>query len=151
MPIIKTPADSFFALTPEQRRTIHFALCEFALQKWNAYISTRTHIKYIDSVVGTQQEVDLQLPVEAFESARQGIDCRNIAHRYLEPITALQDDDLTFPSHITFAYYALYNLFKKYTQTEAIDDWLIVNQALASEEDNTAWDALLRDAIQRAI
>lgn len=62
----------------------------------------------------------------------------------------MQDDDLTFPDPIEFAYYALYNLFSRYTQQEPIDDWLIVNQALSSEEDESQWQLLLAAAIQKA-
>ena len=62
----------------------------------------------------------------------------------------MQDDDLVFPENITNAYYAVYNLFKKYGQDEDVDDWLIVDQALASEDDSEAWARLLQRAIQVA-
>jgi hypothetical protein len=73
----------------------------------------------------------------------------NVAERYQEPIAALQDDDLTFPENITYAYYAIYNLFKKYAKIEVVDDWLIVNQSLSTEDDSEAWATLFNDAIQR--
>ncbi len=62
----------------------------------------------------------------------------------------MQDDDLTFPGPVTFAYYALYNLFKKYAGHEEVDDWLIVNQALSSEPDASRWSELLESAIHKA-
>jgi hypothetical protein len=42
------------------------------------------------------------------------VDLGNVAQRYLEPIAALQDEDLAFPDAVRFAYYALYNCFEKY-------------------------------------
>jgi len=148
---MKSIADEFFALTPEQRRTVQFALCEHALQKWHQYVSARTRIEYTESVVGTHHIVDQQLPVDALESAKRSVDVGQVGKRYREPITALQDDDLVFPQNITFAYYALYNLFKKYGQGESVDDWLIVNQAISSEEDDPAWEVLLTNAIRTVV
>ena len=145
----KSLANEFFALSPEQRRSVHFILCEHALGKWNLYAKAQNKIEYLETVAGTRQEVDKNLPFDSFSSALQGIDLLNIAERYQEPIVALQDDDLTLPENITFAYYAIYNLFKKYVKIEVIDDWLIVNQALSTEDDSEAWVTLLNDAIQR--
>ena len=143
-----TLADEFFALTPEQKRSVHFALCEHALAKWDLYIKTHDQIVYVETVAGTRQEVDKQLPFDSFISAKQGSDSQNIAKRYREPIVAMQDEDLIFPENVTFAYYAIYNLFKKYTGKEFVDDWLIVNQALASEDNGEVWNALFKRTIQ---
>jgi hypothetical protein len=148
---MKSLADEFLALKSEQRRVVHFALCEYALHKWNQYVSAQEQIQYIESVVGTQQKVDTRLPLDAFESAKHGIDSKRVNERYLEPMAAMQDDDLTFPENITYAYYAVYNLFKKYVQGEIVDDWLIVNQAVSSEENSREWQKLLTSAIQRAV
>ncbi len=79
------------------------------------------------------------------------MDARQVAQRYQEPIVAMHDDDLTFPDNIEFAYYAIYNLFRKYALGTEIDDWLIVNQALSAEKDSEKWATLLASAIQRAI
>ncbi len=145
----KSLANDLFALSPEQRRSVQFALCEHALGKWNLYAKAQNKIEYIETVAGTRQEVDKKLPFDSFAAALQGIDLLNVAERYQEPIVALQDDDLTFPENITFAYYAIYNLFKKYVKIEIVDDWLIVNQALSTEDDSEAWVTLFNDAIQR--
>ncbi len=145
----KSLANEFFALNPEQRRSVHFALCEHALGKWNLYAKAQNKIEYIETVAGTRQEVDKKLPFDSFAVALQGIDLLNVAERYQEPIVALQDDDLTFPENITFAYYAIYNLFKKYVKIEVVDDWLIVNQALSTEDDSEARATLFNDTIQR--
>ncbi len=148
---MKSLADEFLALKPDQRRVVHFVLCEYALHKWNQYASVQGRIRYTESVVGTQQQVDKHLPADALGSARQGTDSGHLGKRYEEPITAMQDDDLIFPENIEFAYYAIYNLFRKYALGKDIDDWLIVNQALSSEEDSEKWDTLVSSAIQRAI
>jgi hypothetical protein len=92
--------------------------------------------------------VDKQLPSDALAAARQARCSEEIAFRYREPIVAWQDEDLVFPENISFAYFAIYNLFNKYAQQAVIDDWLIVNQALSSEDESDAWDALLKSAIQ---
>ena len=143
-----TLADEFLALSPEQRRSVHFVLCQHALDKWASYTDTRDKIRYVETVAGTQQEVDKQLPFDSFDVAKKGLDSRNVVERYREPIVALQDEDLEFPENITFAYYAIYNLFKKYVKREVIDDWLIVNQALSTEDDSDIWNILLSNAIQ---
>jgi hypothetical protein len=44
----------------------------------------------------------------------------------------------------------LYNLFQKYALHTVIDDWLIVNQALASETNRDSVNLLLMGAIQSA-
>jgi len=144
----KSLADEFFALNPQQRRLVHFALCEHALEKWNLYSNAYDKIEYVEKVARTRQEVDKQLPFDSLMSAKQGLDSQNITQRYREPIVAMQDEDLTFPENITFAYYAIYNLFKKYAGNEVVDDWLIVNQALSSEDDSEARNILLTSAIQ---
>jgi len=145
---MKSLADEFLALKPDQRRIVHFALCEYALRKWKQYANAQGQLRYIESVVGTQQHVDKHLPADALESARQNTDSERVGRRYQEPITAMQDDDLKFPENIEFAYYAIYNLFRKYALGKDIDDWLIVNQSLSSEEDNEKWDTLVFSAIQ---
>jgi len=107
-------------------------------------------ISYLETVVGTTQKVDSDLPRDAFECAKQGRDLFNVRERYVEPIVAMQDFDLEFPDPIEFAYYAIYNLFRKYTGTEDVDDWLIVNQAASSETDETQWVPLLEATIRQA-
>ena len=150
MPTKKTPAAEFFALDPARRRSVHFALGERALTVWANYAARRTDWEYVESVAGTWQTVDRQLPAAALASARQGDDLANVALRYLEPIAALQGDDLAFPGAVTFAYYAIYNLFRKYAAQAEVDDWQIVNQALAAEADPEVRRRLLAQVIQAA-
>lgn len=142
-------AQEFLALTPEKRRVVHFALCQRALEKWTAYIAGRKEMTYTETVCGTTQQLDLSLPGDALASAKQGRDVAGVASRYGEPIVAMQDADLEFPEPIQFAYYALYNLFRKYVAGKVIDDWLIVNQALSTEPDLNQVAHVLRSAIRK--
>lgn len=142
--------ERFFSLSPDQQHKVHFLLARHALSLWKAYTRDPEEIRYVESVVGTLQVVDKRLPPDALASARAGQDLASVAERYREPVAALQDGDLTFPERIEFAYYALYNLFRKYALHHEIDGWLIVNQALASEEEADQWSPLLQ-AIEQAV
>jgi hypothetical protein len=144
-------ADKFRSLSPDQKRIIHLNLCEHALTKWQAFASSRRWIMYADSVCGTKQAVDKSLPLDALQSARDGRDVADVDARYAEPITALHDDDLNLPASVEYAYYAIYNTFSKYARKENVDDWLIVNQALASETDESRWPILLEAAMRKAV
>jgi hypothetical protein len=141
----------FAAFSSDQKRLAHLKLCEHALTKWQEYASSMWCITYADSVVGTKQTVDKSLPMDAFQSACAGRDMADVNRRYDEPITALQDSDLTFPETVTYAYYSIYNAFRKYAMKESIDDWVIVNQALSSETEPSRWEALLRAALERSM
>ena len=76
--------------------------------------------------------MDCGLPREALTAVRLGTDAANISQRYLEPLAALRDDDVVFPEAAQFAYYAIHNAFERYVRERKIDEWTIVNQALAS-------------------
>jgi hypothetical protein len=142
-----TLADSFHQLTPDRQRRVHLRLCEHALETWRRHAVTHGPIRYADSVAGMRHEVDLELPADAFRSALRGADLARVARRYLEPIAAMQDEDLTFPDPVRFAYYAIYNCFEKYVAGREIDGWVIVNQALSSQEDSSEWAQLLSEAV----
>ncbi|WP_067685854.1 hypothetical protein [Nocardia jejuensis] len=140
-----TPRELFFQLGADRRRQVHLSLCQDALTTWVAYAgAARSPLRYRDSVVGMRHRVDVELPADALRSACAGVDLADIATRYLEPITALQDDDLTFPDPVEFAYYAIYNCFRKYVVGEDISEWLIVNQALSAHDDAEAASRLTR-------
>jgi hypothetical protein len=138
----------FFKLDSEGRRSVHFILCDHALKVRYLFVSTFDDLVYIESIVGTRQVFDKQLPYHALEAARQGKKNDDIARRYLEPVAAMQDGDLDFPENIAFSYYTIYNLFQKYAQDQPIDDWLIVNQALAANKNESSFSRLLTDAIK---
>jgi hypothetical protein len=143
--------EEFMSLTREQTRVVQLLLCEHALAKWLAFARSGGEISYIESVCGTNQTVDAALPQDALKCAKQNRDVANVQERYREPIVSLHEGDLELPSSIEFAYYSLYNLFRKYTGLEEVDDWLIVNQALSSETDETQWAPLLEAAIRKAV
>ncbi len=63
----------------------------------------------------------------------------------------MQDHDLEFPKIIEFAYYSIYNLFCKYVKGRAIDDWIIVNQAISSEGDQAKWAIMLSETLKKGI
>ncbi|MFO0966959.1 MAG: hypothetical protein U0793_15405 [Gemmataceae bacterium] len=142
--------EQFLTLVPGRRRLAHLSLCEKALATWTAYVRSRGRVSYAETVCGTNQTVDAALPQDAFQCAKQGRDVANVDARYGEPIAALQDGDLVFPDAIRFAYYSVYNLFRKYVAGEEVDDWLIVNQALSAEPDKNRWAPLLAAAITEA-
>lgn len=72
-------------------------------------------------------------PPTRFDCVRRGTDDRDVHRRYLEPITALQDDDLHLPGDVLLAYYAIYTLSVRHLgrSPHPVDelDWLIVQQA----------------------
>jgi len=144
-------AKEFHSLPPEQRRFVHISLCESALAKWLEYIEACGPIQYTETVCGTRQVVDGDLPRRALDAVRKGWDNDHLADMYLEPIVSMQDGDLEFPDAIEYAYYAIYNLYQKYIDNQAIDDWLIVNQAISAEVDENMWSPLLADAIELAV
>ncbi len=148
---MKSLSDQFLSLDQAARCRVHFSLCENALSKWQEFADSQSRIRYSESVVGTRQEVDKQLPADALNSARQRKDTANVEERYMEPIAAMQDNDLEFQEQITFAYYAIYNLFRRYVVDDEIDDWLIVNQAMSAEQDLGKMAAILAAAIREAI
>ncbi|MGW5436246.1 hypothetical protein [Nocardia asteroides] len=122
----------FFQLGAGGRRLVHLSLCEDALLVWNDYVRGEpAALRYRDSVVGMLHRVDVELPGDALRAARAGEDLAEIGKRYLEPIAALQDDDLAFPDSVELGYYAIYNCFRKYVRGDDVSGWLIVNQALS--------------------
>jgi hypothetical protein len=144
------PAEQFLALAPAQRRVVHELLMEHALGKWTAHADREGVLSYRESVCGTEQTVDANLPGDALAAVRSGQDIASVAHRYGEPITALQDADLSFPEPVIFAYYAIYNFFRRYAMHAEVDDWLLVNQACSSEDDVVKGKAVLVRAISKA-
>lgn len=139
---------AFEGLDGSRRRAVQLALCRHALRAWEAYARRHGPLEYVDSVVGLYHCVDSALPRDALASVEAGADRAGVAQRYLEPVAALQDDDLELPGQIELAYYAIYNLYRRAVEGAAIDDWLIVNQALSAEEDPALWRVLLADALQ---
>lgn len=128
---------------------MHIELCKQALLVWDDYCKAQENLAYVETVCGTKQTIDRGLPDAAIRSVIAGKDLENIASRYREPITAMQDDDLRFPNAIQFAYYAIYNLYNRYVRSELDDDWLIVNQALSAHGNEADYGSILKAAIDR--
>lgn len=145
-----TPHERFLSLSPPQRRIVHELLVEQALARWKAHAEKEGEIRYRETVVGTEQIVDASLPEDAVRAVRSGEGIDAVDRRYGEPQTALQDNDLSFPEPVEFAYYAILNYFRKYALQRDVDDWLIVNQAISSV-DERKWEHTLRSAIERAL
>lgn len=143
--------ERFLFLAPSGRRLVHERLVLQALARWKAYAEEQGGIRYRESVTGTEQAVDARLPEDAVESVRSGQSMAEVDERYAEPLAALQDDDLSFPEPVEFAYYAVYNFFRKYgLRDDEVDDWLIVSQAGSSEEDPRKWEDTLTREIEDA-
>jgi hypothetical protein len=145
-----TLRDQFLALPSHQRRVVHELLVEHALAVWKAYADREGRDRYRETVVGTEQIVDKSLPADALAATRSGQGVAAVDKRYGEPRAALQDGDLTFPERVEFAYYAVYNFFRKYALQDEVDDWLLVNQSASSEGDERKWEGLLTKAIEKA-
>jgi hypothetical protein len=145
-----TPRERFLSLSPPERRVAHEFLVEQALARWKAHAEKEGEIRYRETVTGTEQIVDASLPEDAVRAVRSGEGVDAVNRRYGEPSTALQDNDLSFPEPVEFAYYAILNYFRKYALQRDVDDWLIVNQAVSSV-DERKWEDTLRSAIEKAL
>jgi hypothetical protein len=144
-------AQKFFDMSSSQRRQVHLYLASIALKQLKKFEADGIIPRfYTETVCGTCQEVDMNLPSEALECIIEKTDPNQIAEWYLEPICALQDEDWPLPDAAQFAYYAIYNTFKKYALGKETDDWLIVNQALSSfgegfAEADAAFEAAIKE------
>jgi hypothetical protein len=156
MTLPETPdlVERFRALPPEAKKRVHRSLCARALEAWERFAAANPPLTYSDSVIGMAHTVETDLPAAGFRAAfAEGPEAPSaeemaaVAYRYGEPIVALQDEDLELPDHVLLPYYAIYNAFEKYARGRAIDDWLIVNQALSATDEPREWlDAALREA-----
>ena len=124
------------------QKRVQILLCQQALQVWEQFVPT--NLTYRESVVGTEQELDASLPRAALTAVVSGQDAKAIKARYLEPIVALEDEDIVLPKRAEFAYYAIYNLFSAQVLQQPLDPWLVPNQALAAMGDEAAASALQR-------
>lgn len=135
-------AELFLALDGDKKRAACVRLCELALRVWDTNFPDGSHVVYQESVAGSIQVLDRSLPSEALAAIRAGVDEANISQRYLEPLAAMQDDDLVLPEAAQFAYYAIYNTFQRYVRRRTLDEWVIVNHALASMGPSAPGDVL---------
>lgn len=82
------------SLSPEQYKTLHQSLCRRALRIWQSEIRPTS---YRDSIAGISHELDLTLPADAYVATFESAPSEGLAQRYLEPLSALQDEDLLLP------------------------------------------------------
>ncbi|MGG7607812.1 hypothetical protein [Massilia sp. BKSP1R2A-1] len=122
----------FYSLASDQQRFVVIRLLWKALDVWEQYNSPGTRPTYQESVSGSIQELDTDLPREALETILAGTDISGIAERYREPIVALRDEDIQLPESAEFAYYAIYNAYRRYILLEPVEDKLLINQLLSS-------------------
>ena len=124
-------------------------LLDEALSVWEQHYSPGTRLTYKESVTGSLQELDVALPREAKEAIYSRSEAREIQERYREPIAALQDGDLDFPGPAAFAYYAIYNAYRRYVENSPIEESLIANQAMSAlpeEQVENAFKAAVQNA-----
>ncbi len=138
--------ERFLTLDPERRRRVQIALCALAVDAWEREIAPDPPA-YHDSVVGLFHVVEVDLPRDALEAVRTGVDARDVWRRIGEPLAALQDGDLELAGHLELAWYSVYNLYVRSLRGRDVDDWLIVNQALSANPDPASWVPTLRAAI----
>src|SRR5712675_1374743 len=122
---MKQTAAEFFALPAAKRRLALLSLCAHSLAVWESHYSPGTSPSYQESVTGSVQELDVGLPREALQAAQRGSEDAGIQERYKEPIVALQDHDLQLPDAAEFAYYAIYNAYRRYVASVDIEEKLI--------------------------
>lgn len=105
---------AFDALPPYRRfQALRIAAGE-ALNVWRAYRLDGVPLEYRDGVVGMLHTVDDTLPARALADVDAMLGGTfadpEIAQAYLEPLSAMQDDDLDFPTEVARGYYAISNL-----------------------------------------
>ncbi len=122
-------------------------MLEQALRVWERHYPPGTKQSYYESVTGSSQELDIELPGEALEAVRAGADNKSIWDRYREPIIALHDEDVELPESALFAYYAIYNAYRRYIGQDPVEETLLINQALSSLPQDQV-EIVFLDAVQ---
>lgn len=143
-------AEKFFSLNEDGKKRAHLFMAELALKSWESSLAQgKVPMSYRETVTGTTQAIDPDLPKRALDSLKSETNSLEVAKDYLEPICALQDDDWIFNDDAQMAYYAIYNTYRKYIEGEEIDDWVIVNQALSSLGEGADIFTPLKEAVEQ--
>ncbi len=132
----------FISLDACEKRKAHINACTYSLAAWDAFTQKGKKLSYRDSVVLMKHQIEKELPGNALQAVIDGLANKKIEESYLEPIAALQDMDWEPPDNIEYAFYSIYNLYRKYLEGAEIDDWLIINQCLSSETDENKWNSM---------
>lgn len=123
-----------FMELPRPRRLRALArLCRTALAEWQRVMTTP--VDYVDSVVGMEHHLDLGLPARALaevddQLAGTTVDPTATLRAFMEPNSALQDDDLRLPPSAELAFYAIYNLHGLVFHASASSETVVLKQAL---------------------
>lgn len=141
------PVTMFEKLEPRQKQIANRILCNGALQCWERFCLENPVASGEDPETGEPFLLEVTLLQQALADGETGADRHGIAERLQGLIDALETEQMILPQPVTFACYAIYNYFRKYGAGEVVDDWLIANQAISSETDETAWVPLLLNAI----
>ncbi|MFJ9532766.1 hypothetical protein [Herbaspirillum sp. NPDC101396] len=145
---MKQLARQFFLLSTEKRRVAFLFLAKRALDSWKMHFPKDSHLQYRESVTGSTQIVEVDLPLDAIKEIESITFDASVANRYREPIAALQDGDLELPEQVEFAYYGIYNVHQLLRQSVSIKEELILSQLLSALQSGVAEQAL-RDSIAR--
>jgi hypothetical protein len=128
----RTVFEAFGALAYEAQVDALVIACADALRVWKAWADAHEP-RYTDGVVGMRHVVDVELPGRALAEVRARKQSPSTTKEYLEPITAMQDDDLEMPDPIEYAYYAIYNLHRLIFEPDSdITAALVLNQAISA-------------------
>ena len=141
------PFHKFEELDAQAKKKAHIKACEYSLLAWEAFVQKGKNLSYRDSIVLMKHHINKCLPSNALKAVKNNTPNIEINELYLEPITALQDMDWEPPENIEYAYYSIYNLYKKYCEDEDIDDWLIINQCLSSAITEEKGYAIFQDML----
>jgi len=133
----------FTTLGVTAKKKAHIKACTYSLAVWDKFTRQGRDLFYQDSVVLMDHNIEKDLPKKALKAVIKNTPNNAIAGSYREPICALQDMDWEPPRNIKYAYYSIYNLYRKYCEGMGIDDWLIINQSLSSQTDESQWDEIL--------
>lgn len=127
---MNSTAEKYQLLNRDKQKAIQYKLCEKALVVWKK--NCPSNGTYIEYVTGTTQSIDFNLPKNALTSVKENRDIADVENRYLEPITALQDDGLQLNEVAQYAFYAIYNLFGLHIKKKELDSLLIINQSISA-------------------
>ena len=138
-------AQRYFDMDLDNQKKVQILLCQHALDAWEGLVPA--NLGYRESVAGSAQVFDAQLPRRAFNAVLSGLDDQDLEALYQEPLAALQDDDIQLSRNAEFAYYSVRNLFVAHVLRRATDPWLVINQALSAIGEDQAIIAL-EDAVR---
>lgn len=137
----------FKGLPADDTKKAHIRACAYSVSAWDKFCADGKNLSYKDSVVFLTHKVDKSLLSSALQAVIDN-HSGNLLDSFLEPINALEEMDWTPGQNIEYAFYSIYNLYKKYCLKEDIDDWLIVNQVLSTEPDERKMDEMLKFIVQ---